>query len=73
MPDYTDFDFSLFSDLELVSMQSESRKIVDLDFVNAVLTELGRRQKARLSTETAPYLKKGAYFTLPPPEQKNQP
>ena len=60
MPDYTDFDFNLFSDLELVSMQSESRKIGDVDFVNAILIELGRRQKARLSTETAP-------------EQKNQP
>jgi len=45
IPDYTNFDFSLFSDLELAQMQKESREIGDMDFVHAILIELGRRQK----------------------------
>ncbi len=36
------------TDLELVVLQSEARKTGDTDFVDAILIELGKRQKGDL-------------------------
>jgi len=35
------------TDMELVVLQSEARKTKDTDFVNAILIELGKRQKEK--------------------------
>jgi len=41
--DYSDFDFSLFIDEELVKLEKRLRKIGDEDFADAVRKELERR------------------------------
>ena len=48
MADYSDFAerFALFSDLDIVQMQHDSRKVGDMEFVKACMIELGRREKA---------------------------
>ena len=49
MADYSNFAerFALFSDLDLVQMQYDSRKVGDIEFVKACMIELGRREKER--------------------------
>lgn len=43
-----EYDFSFFSDLELAVMQSQVRESgEDKEFVNAILVELGKRQRER--------------------------
>lgn len=44
--EFTDF-LKTCSDLDLVSMQSEARKVHDKDTLQAVLVELGNRTKER--------------------------
>ena len=45
-----EYDFSFFSDLDLVEMQSQVRKTgEDKEFVGAILVELGKRQRERES------------------------
>jgi hypothetical protein len=41
--DYPNLEF--LTDIELALLQSEARKLADQDFVNAILIELGKRQK----------------------------
>ncbi len=55
MADYSDFAerFALFSDLDLIQMQYDSRKAGDMEFVKACMIELGRRERER-SAECSP-------------------
>ena len=47
--DYPNLGF--LSDIDLVILQSEARKTGDQDFVNAILIELGNREKIKIDNE----------------------
>jgi hypothetical protein len=49
MADYTKFPFNMFSDIDLIRMLKESRKLNDKDFVHAILVELGKRGKLKVN------------------------
>jgi hypothetical protein len=46
--DYSEFEFTYFTDLELVEMQNRARAVADTPFVDAILKELGKRQRVAL-------------------------
>jgi hypothetical protein len=43
--DRADYDFSGLSDIDLVILQNQIRGTGDDDFLNAILKELGKRQR----------------------------
>lgn len=54
----TDYDFSGLSDLELGVLQHKARRFPeDKDFVDAVLRELGKREKAKSNKHIEPTTK----------------
>lgn len=51
MPDYSNFEFDLFSDLELIHILRKSRLLKDDDFVVAILIELDKRSKETVKND----------------------
>lgn len=45
MADYANFEFNLFSDLELAAMLKKSKELKDDEFCKAILLEFKKRAK----------------------------